>query len=359
MKCSALLLAPLGLTLPLLAQSPPVTVVTATDFGALATANTHTDFHSIDANTAVGRGLVVGARVGGTMGPQSRVTTAEAHTAVDMLGVGPMPGPSNGLGLGVQIREAGMAATASASDSASSGTSASNHADPAPARGAHGLSISFAAAANANGIVTLVWRGNATAGASAMVDVDVDGDQVADFHAVADGTLAQQHFPVTAGAHGVVVAVTTQAAADVTGLGHEHYGAELGVYFHRNVTPPTVTFTAHGPSCDGTLAGQLVSTPRGQAVQLDVTGATANAFALLLFGAPLTTPINLPGSQCQLLVETRFAGMSRLDANGDGHRLLGVPGRPPIDLDFQMLTLDFSGATLALGSTNGLNLLVQ
>jgi hypothetical protein len=349
-KSLSFLLAPLGLALPLVAQTPPVTAVTATDFGAMANANTGSDFHSIDANTAIAHGLFVAARVGGPT--RTPAAMAQAHSSVMFL----MPGP---MGPGVQVMEAGAAAGIAATDTASSGTSGSNQSDPAPVRGAHGVSVTFAAAANVAGTVTLVWRGNATAGAAATVDVDVDGDNVVDFHGVANGTPVQQHFPVTAGAHGVVVAVTTRAAADVTGIGHENYGANLDVFFRPVATQPTVTFTAFGPSCDGTLSGQMVTTPRGNAVQLDVAGATANAFAFLMFGAQLTTPVALPGSQCQLLVENRFGGFSILDAHGDGHRVLGVPGRPPVDINFQVLTLDFSGTTLALGSTNGLNLLIQ
>lgn len=354
MKSFSFLLAPIGLAIPLIAQTPPVTAVTATDFGAMANANANSDFHSIDANTAIARNFFVGARAGGQTGPgpSTRGAMAEAHSSVMLM----LPGP---MGAGVQIQEAGAAAGIAATDAASSGTSGSNQTDPAPVRGAHGVAVTFAAAANATGNVTLVWRGNATAGASATVDVDVDGDNVVDFHGIADGTPVQQQFPVTAGANGVVIAVTTQGAADIAGIGRENYGANLGVFFRPSVTQPTVSFTAFGPSCDGTLSGQMITTPRGNAVQLDIAGATANAFGFLMFGAQLTAPVALPGSQCQLLVENRFGGFSVLDANGDGHRVLGVPGRPPVDINFQVLTLDFSGPTLALGSTNGLNLLIQ
>ena len=361
MKSLSILLAPLGLALPLVAQTHPVTAATATDFGALATVNATTDFHSVDANTAVLPGLVVGARTGTNPmpGPGARTSRAEAHTNVSFMVPGPRPGPSSSLGLGALIQEAGIAASANAADAASSGTSGSNQNDPAPARGAHGLAVTFAVAANTTGTISLVWRGDATAGASAAVDVDVDGDSVIDFHGIADGTPVQQQFAVTAGANGIVVAVTTIGAADVTGIGVEHYAANLGVYFRGTVTQPTFTFTAFGASCAGTLAGQLATTPRGPSVQLDVTGGTPNALAFLLVGAPLQTPVNLPGGSCQILVENRLAGMTFLDANGDGTRMLGVPGRPPVDVNFQFLTLDFSGTTLGLGSTNGLNLLVQ
>lgn len=352
------LLVPLGLVLPVLAQTPPVTVTTATDFGVLATANSQSSFHSVAVNTALPPAFFVGARVGGGNGPgpMSRLAAAEAHTSVVLL-TGPRPG--NQPGLGVHIEEAGMAVGLTATDAALSGSSADAPTATAPTRAAHGLTVAFAAAANATGTVVLNWRGDATANASATVDVDVDGDNVIDFHGVANGTPVQQQFPVTAGANGVVVSVTTTAAADVQGVGNEHYRAGLSVHFAGTVTQPTVTFTPFGPSCDGTLSGQMVPTPRGNAVQLDVRGATAGSLAFLVVGAPLATPLNLPGSQCQLLVQPGFHGFTLLDANGDGSRVLGVPGRPPITVDFQMLTLDLSGSTLALGTTNGLNLQIQ
>ncbi|GAB4137263.1 MAG: hypothetical protein Fur0037_02260 [Planctomycetota bacterium] len=351
MRNLSLLFAPLSLAVPLLAQNPPVAGETATDFGSIAAANTASDFHSIDAHTAVGHHLLVGARAGGGMGPTS-TAMAFARSAVTPL----MPGP---LGVGMEITESGAAAGFVSTDTASCGTSASNQSDPSPVRGAHGIAIAFAAAQNAQGTVTLVWRGQASQGASATVDVDVDGDQVIDFHGVANGTPVHQQFPVTAGANGVVVTVSSQGAADVTGQGHESYGASLAVFFHPTVQQPSVTFTQFGPSCGGTLAGQMRATPRGPVLQLDVTGGAPNALALLVLGDALTTPIALPSSTCQVLVGPHFGGVSHLDANGDGTRVLDIRMRPPVDIDFQMVTLDLAGSTLALASTNGLNLVIQ
>jgi hypothetical protein len=340
-------LLPCILALPLAAQTPPVTGSTATDYGALATVNTTTDFHSIAANTAIARALTVGAHAGGPTGPNLPGPFARAESSAALAGL-------SLLGPGAMIHEAGFAAGIAATDAASCGTSGDNQGNPSPARGPHGVTISFAAAANSTGTVILVWRAFASTGASATVDVDVDGDHVVDFHGVA-GTPAQQQFPVTAGANGVVVAITTQGAADVTGIGHAGYDASLGVYFHATVPPPVVTFTAFGPSCTGTLSGQTATTPRGPAIQLDVAGGPANGFGVLVAGAVLATPINLPNSQCQLLVGRHLVSFLRFDGSGAASERLRTPVRVPFDLDFQVVTVDHSGPTAALGSTNGLH----
>lgn len=343
MKTVPLLLS-LALTLPLAAQTPSVSGATATDFGALANANTANDFDSINANTAINRALSVSARAGNT--GRTHGATANCASSAALIGSGAM------------INESGLAVGVAATDSASCGTSNSNSTSTTPVRGSHGLRITFAAAANSTGTVSLDWRGNASTGASATVDVDVNGDNVIDFHGVA-GTNAQPSFPVTAGANGVVIAVTTQGACDVTGIGHASYSTSLGVHFTGTVVPPTVTFTPFGASCTGTLSGQVVAVPRGQAVQLNVASAPANALGLVMFGAVLTTPQNLPGSTCQLLVDRHPGGFLRIDAGGAGSQHVRLPGRPPVDVNFQVVTLDFSTPTVAIGSTNGLNVHVQ
>jgi hypothetical protein len=346
-------LLPCILALPLASQAPPVSGSTATDFGSLASANTASDFHSVDANTAITRALNVGAHAGGSTMPRTPAAFAEAMSSVVLGGM-------TMTGGGAEVRESGFAAGVAASDTASSGTSSSNHASTSPVRGPHGVSITFAAAANSTGTVDLIWRGFATTGASTTVDVDVNGDNVPDFHGAA-GTPAQQQFPVTAGPNGVVIAVTSQGAADVTGMGHASYEGSLVVVFHGTVTPPTITFTAFGPSCTGTLSGQTVTTPRGPGIELDVAGGPANGFGVLLAaGAPLTTPMPIPNSQCTLLIARHMpVGFLRLDATGAGSDRTRLPNRLPLDVYFQVVTVDHSSTTPAIGSTNGLHVHAQ
>src|SRR5215831_1077830 len=100
------------LALPLAAQTPPVTGATATDFGALANANAASDFHSVDANTAISRVLTVGARAGGTTAP------AAFARAVSTVALGGMIM----MGAGAEVHESGFAAGIAATDAASCGT---------------------------------------------------------------------------------------------------------------------------------------------------------------------------------------------------------------------------------------------
>lgn len=328
----------------LAAQSPAF--VTSTDFGVLARTATQSGFDSIDANTPVQRGIAVRAAA------SERGSGAQANTTVTGLQL------ANGA-RGVQVQETGAAFSDQANGAAACGTSASNQNDPAPRRGAHGIRLHFPLTANATGTVYVHWRGSASTGAAAGVSIDIDGDGVADFSARANGTALSQQLPVTAGRNGITIDITTLGRADVTGVGRERYEASLAVAFAPTPQPPTCTFTAFGPQCDGALAGSLQTTPRGEAIQLDVTGATAGAIGVLVIGPLARTPQPLPGSTCDLLLQPAHSQLFRLDANGDGQQMIPLPRRMPIDINFQVVTIITVGNARVRGSTNGVNLLCQ
>lgn len=199
----------------------------------------------------------------------------------------------------------------------------------------------------------------ASPGAAAGVSIDVDGDGVADFSARANGTAVSQQLPVTAGRNGVTIDITTLGRADVTGIGRERYEASLTVAFAPTPQPPTCTFTAFGPQCDGALAGSLATTPRGEAIQLDVTGATAGAMGVLVIGPLARTPQPLPGTNCELLLQPANSQLFWLDRNGDGQQLIPLPRRMPIDINFQVVTVITTGSARVRGSTNGVNLVCR
>lgn len=350
MKTLSILLSVLAVT-PLVAQGGP-TASTSTDYGVLASDGTTTNLDSEAQNTAVGRGLSVRAAVGAA----NTRPSAFAATLVTPATAG-RPGMP-GAGIGLRVLESGAIRTTDPSASLSCGTSNSAPSAPNPAQSAHGVSINFPVVANRTGHVLVIWEARQSAGATVAGSIDLDGDGNADW----SGTGAandRQSFPVTAGANGVTVAITTNGSASLTGAGNAGYHGGLTVLFQPSPGSLTCTWTAFGRQCVGSLAGSDQTTPRGLALTIDVRGATANTHGVLIVGTQAANPTPLPGNLCDLLVDrqrSHFAGGFRTDANGDATLRMLVPARA-FTIDMQALTMD--RVAQAIGSTNGLNLVCR
>jgi hypothetical protein len=241
----------------------------------------------------------------------------------------------------------------------SAGTSADAPGTASPTQGAHSVALHFAVPSGTAGTVAISWSGQQSAGASVTGAVDVDGDGIPDWTGQG-GTPSHTTLNVTAGANGVTLTVTTNGSAAVTGPGREHYAASLLVSFRPGSTSPlTFTWTPSGPQCLGSLTGtQTVGTFGDVALHLAVAGGAANGIGVLLSGTAASSPINLPSGTCQLLVDPNGAGFGVFltDASGNGAVTLHTRARP-MTVDFQALTLGFTGG--ALGTTDMQNLTVQ
>lgn len=121
-----------------------------------------------------------------------------------------------------------------------------------------------------------------------------------------------------------------------------------------SVFAQTCAFTNFGRPCGGALAGSQV---RGPGVQMDVSGATAGAYAFLVVGQQ-QRPVALPGSHCPLLVHPRVVLHSRVDRAGDATFLMRLP-HMRLDIDFQCITVELTRAGRAAESTNGVNLVCR
>ena len=105
------------------------------------------------------------------------------------------------------------------------------------------------------------------------------------------------------------------------------------------LTAQTYTLTQFGPQCGGDLHAQLVTTP-GVGLLLGVTGAAPRALAVLVIGAPQPAPVQLPGSQCLLLVERRIVLYEATSLTGSARFAFRVPPVLPITFDCQAVILD-------------------
>ena len=350
MKTQSLFLVA-ALIAPLAAQSGPG-ASTSTDYGVLAGDGASTTLDSEAVNTAIGRGLSVRAAIGAA----NTRPGAVAGTLVAPAGVG-RPGMP-GAGRGLRVQEHGAIETTDPNATLSCGTSASAPGAATPTQGAHSVAMHFAVAANTGGNVLIAWEARESAGASIAGSVDVDGDGTADW----TGTGAandRQSVPVTAGAQGITITITTNGSASVTGAGRAAYQAALSVVFVPSPAGLSCTWTSFGPQCVGSLAGADAAHPRGIALTLDVRGATPSTHGFLVVGTQAASPSPLPGNLCNLLVDrqrSHFAGGFRTDANGDATLQLVVPARA---FTIDMQALSFDRAQQAIGSTNGLNLVCR
>ncbi|MBM4062973.1 MAG: hypothetical protein FJ265_18040 [Planctomycetes bacterium] len=352
----------LGLfALPLLAQGPggpgnppPVNARTVTNYAVFATDGTNASFRGLPANAPVGPGINLNAFVGG--GPNVP-PAAVARTSV-------MP-VATMQGAGLRIVETARIHGTDPNANYACGTSRDAPNTTAPVQGSHTVGVHYAVPANATGTVSINWMGQASGGATSTGAVDVDGDGVADWTGTA-GTNNQTTLPVTAGQNGVLLAITTNGGATVTGVGDAGYNTTLVVTFRPTGGGPgtvTVTWTSYGPQCLGSLTGTDSQQNGVLTLNLALAGAPANGFGILVGGVPATTPVPLPFGTCQLLVDPNGAGGGLrsflTDASGAAafvYRLRAVA----FTMDFQAITFGFDvNNNSVLGSSNALNMTAQ
>ena len=106
------------------------------------------------------------------------------------------------------------------------------------------------------------------------------------------------------------------------------------------ITAQTYTLTDLGTQCGGDLLGQVITAPVGVVLRLGVTGAAPGALALLVIGSPQPAPVQLPGSQCLLLVERRVVLYEVTTLTGSARFAFRVPPVLPITFDCQAVILD-------------------
>lgn len=333
---------------------PPINGRTATDYAVFAVDGTAVGFQSVASQTAIPPGINVHAVIGG--GPNLPPALG-AHTSVM-----PMATP---MGAGLRVNESGRIRGTDPNANYAIGTSQDAPNTTAPVQGRHAVALHFAVAQGGTGTVSIGWMGNASTGASALGAVDVDGDGTPDWTGTA-GTNNQTNLPVTAGANGITLVIFTNASATVAGVGNAGYDSSLTVLFRPTgggTNPVTVTWTANGPQCLGSLTGTDSQANGVLTLNLAVAGAPANGFGILVGGLPAATPVPLPFGTCQLLVDPAGPGGGLrsfvTDANGGAafvYRLRAIA----FQIDFQAVTFGFGpNNTSLLGSTNALNMTAQ
>jgi hypothetical protein len=118
------------------------------------------------------------------------------------------------------------------------------------------------------------------------------------------------------------------------------------------ISAQTYTLTDLGTQCGGDLLGQVVTAPTGVVLRLGVTGAAPRALALLVIGGPQQAPVQLPGSQCLLLVERRHVLWEVTSLTGSARFAFRVPPVLPITFDCQAVILDRTQTGPAITSTD-------
>ncbi len=122
------------------------------------------------------------------------------------------------------------------------------------------------------------------------------------------------------------------------------------------IAAQTWTLSDFGRPCGGDLAGQVLATPRGVALRFAVSGAMPNAIAVLAVGHLAPAPIQLPGSQCLLLVDPRHTFLGTTDGQGQASFQMSLPNVAPITLEFQAVVVELTRAGRLAESTDGVRL---
>ncbi len=115
-------------------------------------------------------------------------------------------------------------------------------------------------------------------------------------------------------------------------------------------------FTLFGRPCGGDLAGQQVTTPTRSTIRFDGQNLAPGAVAILVFAPQATRGVQLPGSNCTLLVQPGHTVLGQVDAAGACTFGFPIPARLPITADFQLVTIGFTRNGRIAESTNGVHL---
>jgi hypothetical protein len=129
-----------------------------------------------------------------------------------------------------------------------------------------------------------------------------------------------------------------------------------GVVLATAASAQTCVFASFIRPCGADLAGQQVRSPAGSAVRFDVTNAAPNCFAVMVVGQEMARGIQLPGSNCLLVVQPRATLVQQVDAAGATSFRFHLPPISPIDLDFQVVTVALSRNGRTAESTNGVGM---
>jgi hypothetical protein len=341
----------LALAPALAAQTQPSapSFETATDYSVLAIAPAGPALDGVAASTPIGRGLAIAARTG-----DLRVA-ASAFTRVQIV-------TDRSFGVGLHIYEDGTAVSQDANSGAHAGTSRSSRPSTTPpSQGAHGLRAAYPVRPGSSGVVVIQLAGGASTNAQFAAFVDVDGDGQPDWRGAVNGTPQGARIPVTAGRNGVVLGIVTDARVGVRGVGREGYSGTLRVFFRPDQNPPTCTWTTLSRPCGAQLAGTANPATGGVRIQLDVSGAPANALGLMVVGSALPAPAPLPFGTCDLFVDPRIALGFLTDASGAAALPFGIHANlSGLDVNFQALVLGFDPANQpALVASNTENLSCQ
>lgn len=340
MKHVPVLVVAVAAAAPAVCQQPMVSLWTATDYATVAVAPRVVDVDGVPHATPIPRLLELAAVAG---------DVARAATSAGLADGG-------AHGIGALVRENGAVASLEPRGGAMAATSRSLDAHH-PMPGSHAVELRIGMGHGGRGKVTVVWLATASHGAVATAEVDVDSDGQPDFVGHATGQRTTRTFPVTAGMHGLRIAIRTEARAHVAGAGAAGYDAAVGVFFAPERSGGGCTFTAipNARGCqDGRLAGRSSPTQHGFALELSLAGAPANSFGAIVIGTRQVA-LPLPGSSCLLLASPEHFLSYRTDVHGVALVRLGMRAAA-MTAYLDALTLDFGSSGIALVASNGLQL---
>lgn len=113
----------------------------------------------------------------------------------------------------------------------------------------------------------------------------------------------------------------------------------------------TCGFPTFGRPCGGDLAGSQLRTAAGLGIQLDVTNAAPGSIAVLVIGQEMR-PVQLPGSNCTLIVDPRATLVQQVGRRGHTTFQLRLPPIAPLAVDFQVVTVALNRNGRTAESTN-------
>lgn len=117
----------------------------------------------------------------------------------------------------------------------------------------------------------------------------------------------------------------------------------------------TCNFLAFGRPCGGDLAIQQVTSPTNpanSALVFDATNLAPGAVAVLVMGQQ-SLGVQLPGSNCMLLVQRNHTVLGQANRAGSCSWRFPVPVRGQFTMDFQVVTFGLSRNGRLVESTNG------